>query len=165
MCGESAKKKKGERRDGVLATNRKALHDFAILSTLEVGIVLKGTEVKVVREGGVGLVGSYVQAEGTSLWLLQANFPPYDFGNRFNHDSQRPRRLLAHKREILKLRAQQEQKGLTLVPLKMYLAPNKRVKLQIGIARGKNVVDKRETLRRRDADRSARREMAAAVRR
>lgn len=156
--------KKG-RHDGVLASNRKALHDFAILSTLEVGIALRGTEVKVVREGGVGLVGSYVQVDGTSLWLLQANFPPYDFGNRFNHDTLRPRRLLAHKREILKLRAQQEQKGLTLIPLKMYLAPNRRVKLQIGIARGKNIIDKRETLRRRDADMSTRREMAAAVRR
>jgi SsrA-binding protein len=163
--GGTAKKKKIFRRDGILATNRKALHDFAILSKLEVGIALMGTEVKVVREGGVGLVGSYVQAEGNSLWLLQANFPPYDFGNRFNHDTLRPRRLLAHKKEILKLRAQQEQKGLTLVPLKLYLSPKGRVKLEIGVARGKSAIDKRETIRRRDADRSARREIAAATRR
>lgn len=159
------KEKKCAPRDGVLATNRKAFHDYSILSKLEVGIALRGTEVKVVREGGVGLVGAYVQADGGSLWLLQANFPPYDFGNRFNHDSLRPRRLLAHKREILKLRASQEQKGLTLVPLRMYLSPKGRVKLEIGVAKGKNEIDKRETLRRREADRTARREISAAVRR
>ncbi len=158
-------KGKEQRRDGVLASNRKAFHDYAILSTLEVGIALRGTEVKVVREGGVSIVGSYVQAEGTSLWLLQANFPPYDFGNRFNHDTQRPRRLLAHKREILKLRANQEQKGLTLVPLKMYLSEKGRVKLEIGVAKGKNMVDKREAIKRREVDRDARREMASAMKR
>ena len=158
-------KAKRKRRDGVLATNRKALHDFTILSRLEVGIALRGTEVKVVRDGGVGLVGSYVQAEGTSLWLLQANFPPYDFGNRFNHDPGRPRRLLAHKREILRLRAFQEQKGYSLVPLKMYLSEKGRVKLEVGVARGKGQVDKRETIRRREADRDARRAIAAATRR
>ncbi|MBR0056159.1 MAG: SsrA-binding protein SmpB [Kiritimatiellae bacterium] len=164
MGGKSSRKG-SVRKDGVLATNRKALHDFEILSRLEVGIALFGTEVKVVREGGVGLVGSYVQADARALWLLQANFPPYDFGNRFNHESLRPRRLLAHRREILKLRAQQEQKGLTLVPLKLYLSPKGRVKLEIGVARGKSAIDKRETLRRREADRSARREIAAATRR
>lgn len=157
--------KKNERRDGILATNRKAFHDYSILAKLEVGIALKGTEVKVVREGGVGLTGAYVQAEGSSLWLLQANFPPYDFGNRFNHDSLRPRRLLAHKKEILKLQSQQEQKGLTLVPLRMYLSPKGRVKLEVGVAKGKNEIDKRETIRRREADRSARRAIASAVRR
>lgn len=163
--GGKASKKRNFRRDGILATNRKALHDYTILSTLEVGISLVGTEAKVVREGGVGLTGAFVQVEGTSLWLLQANFPPYDFGNRFNHDTLRPRRLLAHKREILKLRAQQEQKGLTLIPLKLYLSPRGRVKVEIGVAKGKSEIDKRETLRRREADKSARRAIADAVRR
>lgn len=158
-------KGKEQRKDGILATNRKAYHDYAILSKLEVGIALRGTEVKVVRQGGVSIVGSYVQVDGTSLWLLQANFPPYDFGNRFNHDSQRPRRLLAHKKEILKLRANQEQKGLTLVPLKMYLSERGRVKLEIGVAKGKNAIDKRESIKRREVDRDARREMARAVKR
>lgn len=159
------RQRKSGTRGGDLASNRRAFHDYSILSKLEVGIALRGTEVKVVREGGVGLVGAYVQAEGNNLWLLQANFPPYDFGNRFNHDSLRPRRLLAHKREILKLRASQEQKGLTLVPLRMYLSPKGRVKLEIGVAKGKNEIDKRETLKRREADRTARREIAAATRR
>lgn len=157
------KDKRAGRTDGLLATNRRALHDYEIVSRLEVGISLVGTEVKVVREGGVSLVGSYVQAEGTSLWLLQANFPPYDFGNRFNHDTLRPRRLLAHKREILKLRAATEKKGLTLVPLKMYLSPRGRVKLEIAVARGKDKQDKREAIKRKEADRSARREMAHAI--
>ncbi len=152
-------------RNGVLATNRKALRDYFVISRLEVGIALRGTEVKVVRDGGVSLNGAYVEAEGSNLWLLQANFPPYDFGNRFNHDPARPRRLLAHKREILKLRAQQEQKGMTLVPLKMYLSDNGRVKLEVGVARGKNQIDKRETIRRREADRDARRQMTGATRR
>lgn len=155
----------GGKASGVLATNRRALHDYTILSKLEVGIALMGTEVKVVRQGGVGLTGAYVQADDSGLWLLQANFPPYDFGNRFNHDTLRPRRLLAHKREILKLRENQERKGLTLVPLKMYLSPKGRVKLEIGVAKGKNEIDKRQTIIKREADRSARREMGNAIRR
>ena len=151
----------GTGRGKVLAGNRRALHDYTVLSHLEVGIALVGTEVKVVRNGGVGLVGAYVQADEHGLWLLQANFPPYDFGNRFNHDTLRPRRLLAHKREILKLRAFQEQKGLALIPLKLYAAPNGRIKLEIGVARGKVQIDKRETIKRREADRDARRAMSA----
>ena len=151
----TGKRGKGQ---GVLATNRKALHDYTILSKLEVGIVLVGTEVKVLRDGGVGLVGSYVRVENGSLWLLQANFPPYSFGNRFNHDNLRPRRLLAHKREIERLQAQQEQKGLALIPLKLYVVPkNRRIKLEIAVGRGKLETDKRETIKRREADRDARR--------
>lgn len=152
--------------NGVLATNRKAFHDYIIISRLEVGIALVGTEVKVLRGGGVGLSGAYVRVENGSLWLLQANFPPYSFGNRFNHDSLRPRRLLAHRREILRLQAQQEQKGLALVPLRCYLAPGTgRIKLEIAVCRGKQQVDKRETLRRREADLDARRAMASHGRR
>ena len=156
----------GEKENGnhggkLLASNRRALHDYNVLSRLEVGIALVGTEVKVVRNGGLSLVGSYVHVDDMGLWLLQANFPPYDFGNRFNHDTLRPRRLLAHKREILKLRAMQEQKGLALIPLKLYTAANGRIKVEIGVARGKMQVDKRETIRRREADRDARRAMRA----
>lgn len=146
----------------ILVSNLKALHDYFILSKLEVGIALVGTEVKVVRNGGVGITGAYVSIDNSgSLWLLQANFPAYEFGNRFNHDTLRPRRLLAHKREILKLKAQTEQKGMALIPLKMYVASNGRIKLEIGVARGKNVVDKRETIKRREADRDARRAMTS----
>jgi SsrA-binding protein len=152
--------------NGVLATNRKAFHDYAILSKLEVGLALVGTEVKVLRGGGVGLAGAYVRVENGSLWLLQANFPPYTFGNRFNHDSLRPRRLLAHKREILRLQAEQEQKGLTLVPLRCYVARGSgRIKLEIAVCRGKQQTDKRETIKRREADRDARRAMASHGRR
>ncbi len=154
-------KENGNRGGKPLASNRRALHDYTVLSRLEVGIALVGTEVKVVRNGGVGLAGAYVQADDRGLWLLQANFPPYDFGNRFNHDTLRPRRLLAHKREILKLRAYQEQKGLTLIPLRLYTAANGRIKLEIGVARGKLQYDKRETIKRREADRDARRAMSA----
>ena len=159
---------KGKRQqgNGVLATNRKAFHDYTILTRLEVGIALVGTEVKVLRGGGVGLSGAYVRVENGSLWLLQANFPPYSFGNRFNHDSLRPRRLLAHRREILRLQAQQEQKGLALVPLRCYLAPGTgRIKLEIAVCRGKQQADKRETLKRREADLDARRAMASHGRR
>lgn len=154
MCGKQSANR------AALATNRKALHDYTVLSRLEVGIALVGTEVKVVRNGGVGLAGAYVHADDKGLWLLQANFPPYDFGNRFNHDTLRPRRLLAHAKEILKLRAMQEQKGLTLIPLRLYTAANGRIKLEIGVARGKLQSDKRETIRRREADRDARRAMS-----
>ncbi len=154
-------KENANRGGKLLASNRRALHDYTVLSRLEVGIALVGTEVKVVRNGGVGLAGAYVQADEKGLWLLQANFPPYDFGNRFNHDTLRPRRLLAHKREILKLRAYQEQKGLTLIPLKLYVAANGRIKLEVGVARGKMQYDKRETIKRREADRDARRAMTA----
>ncbi len=161
----SGNRRKG-RQDGVLATNRKALHDYTILSRLEVGVVLVGTEVKVVRNGGVGLSGAFVRVANGSLWLMQANFPPYSHGNRFNHDPQRPRRLLAHKREILKLQAQQEQKGLTLIPLKLYIHPrNRRIKLEVGVCRGKLQADKRETIKRRDADRDARRAISHATQR
>jgi len=154
-------KENANRGGKLLASNRRALHDYTVLSRLEVGIALVGTEVKVVRNGGVGLAGAYVQADEKGLWLLQANFPPYDFGNRFNHDTLRPRRLLAHKREILKLRAYQEQKGLTLIPLKLYVVANGRIKLEVGVARGKMQYDKRETIKRREADRDARRAMTA----
>lgn len=118
-----------------------------------------GTEVKVVREGGVGLTGAYVHADAHGLWLLQANFPPYGFGNRFNHDNFRPRRLLAHKKEINRLRGQQEQKGIALVPLKLYQKDNGRIKLQVGLAQGKNRSDKREDLKRRDDEMAMRRAM------
>ena len=154
-------KDNGNRGGKLLASNRRALHDYTVLSRLEVGIALVGTEVKVVRNGGVSLVGAYVHVDDRGLWLLQANFPPYDFGNRFNHDTLRPRRLLAHKREILKLRAMQEQKGFALIPLKLYTAEGGRIKVEVGVARGKLQVDKRETIRRREADRDARRAMRA----
>lgn len=144
----------------IIAQNRKARHDYEVLETIETGIVLVGTEVKVLREGKGGLVGSYasVMPDG-QLWLHNVTIPPYTFGNRFNHDSLRDRKLLAHSREIRKLKASVEQKGLTLVPLSMYFLRG-RVKVEIGVCRGKNTVDRRETIRRRDVERDTQREIA-----
>ena len=149
------------RKGGNLAANRRASHDYAILERIEAGIALFGTEIKVVRNGEAGLVGAYVQVDPAgSPWVHQMTIPPYAFGNRFNHDQLRSRRLLLHKSEIRRLRAAQEQKGFTLIPLRLYLTPRGLVKMEIGICRGKNLVDKRETLRRRDADRESRRAIA-----
>ena len=150
---------------GSLATNRRALHDYEVLSRHEVGVALVGTEVKVARGGGVSLAGAYVEVENGELWLSQASFPPYSHGNRFNHDPGRRRRLLAHKREIRWFQAQRERKGLTLIPLRLYvLARNGRVKLELGVCRGKRLADKRETVKEREAQREARRAIAQAGR-
>jgi len=130
------------------------------LECYEAGIELVGTEVKVVRNGEAGLTGAYAQIKDGQLFLNQVRIPPYAFGNRFNHESLRTRRLLMHKREIMKLRALSEQKGLSLIPLRMYLNPKGLVKVEIGVCRGKAREDKRETIKRRDADLEARRAVA-----
>ena len=152
---------KSKAKDGVLTVNRRALHDYIVEERFEAGIELLGTEVKVVRNGEAGLTGSYAEVKGGQLYLNQVRIPPYSFGNRFNHESLRTRRLLMHKREILKLQAYSEQKGMTLIPLRLYLTPKGRVKVELGVCRGKSQVDKRETIRRRDADLEARRAMRA----
>lgn len=150
-----------KKRKGVnLAVNRRAHHDYFVLEKIEAGIELVGTEVKVVRNGEAGLIGAYAQVKNGQVYLNQLRIPPYAFGNRFNHDALRTRRLLLHKREIRKLQAVTEQKGLSLIPLRMYLTPKGLVKVELGICRGKAQEDKRETVRRRDADREARRAMA-----
>ena len=155
MSGESKK-----RNGGNLTVNRRALHDYFVLEKVEAGIELLGTEVKVVRNGEAGLSGAYAQVKDGQLYLNQVTIPPYEFGNRFNHDSLRTRRLLMHKREIRKLQALSEQKGLSLIPLRMYLTPKGMVKVEIGVCRGKAQEDKRETIKRRDADLEARRAVA-----
>jgi len=152
MSGENKK-----RNGGNLTVNRRATHDYFVLDRLEAGIELVGTEVKVVRNGEAGLTGSYAQVKNGQLFLNQVTIPPYAFGNRFNHDSLRTRRLLVHRREIRKLQAQTEQKGLSLIPLRLYLTPKGRVKVELGVCRGKVQADKRETIKRRDADLEARR--------
>jgi SsrA-binding protein len=148
------------RRGGNLAVNRKALHEYAVLEKFEAGLALMGTEVKVVRNGEAGLSGSYAKASNGQIFLHQVTIPPYAFGNRCNHDSLRTRRLLMHKGQIRKLQVQQEQKGLALIPLRLYLTPKGLVKVEIGVCRGKNQQDKRETVRRREADLDAKRAMA-----
>jgi len=143
-----------------VAANRKAFHDYQVLEKIEAGIELVGTEVKSVRTGQVGLSGAFGRREGGSIILQGVNIPPYEQGNRFNHDPVRPRRLLLHRREIERLGAAVEEKGLALVPLSIYL---KRgwVKVEIGLCRGKTHGDKRETLRRKMTDRETARAMSA----
>jgi SsrA-binding protein len=143
-----------------LTVNRKAAHDYTVVEKLETGIALVGTEVKVARNGEAGLAGAYAKVENGELFLYQSSIPPYAFGNRFNHDALRPRRLLARRREIARLRALTEQKGMTLVPLRLYLTARGLVKLELGVCRGKDREDRRETLRRREADREAARAIA-----
>ena len=142
----------------VLSKNRKALHDYTVLEKIEAGIQLLGTEVKVVRLGQVGLSGAYayIDKNTNEIYLHNLTIPPYDFGNRFNHDSLRIRKLLLHRKEILKLRAHVEQKGNALVPLSIYLLRGK-VKVELGVCKGKAQTDKRETIRRREADIDAKR--------
>ncbi len=136
----------------VVANNRRARHDYELLETIEAGLVLTGTEIKSVRAHSVSLQRSYVQLRGDELFLVEANIAHYEHGNRENHDPTRPRKLLLHRREINKLIATLQQKGLTLIPTKMYLK-NGRAKLEIALARGKRKYDKRQDLAKRDDDR------------
>ncbi len=142
---------KKKQTNDALATNRKARHDYEILETFEAGIELVGTEVKSCRGGHLSLQEAFAQTENGQLWLYQMTIEPYVFGNRFNHGTRRERRLLMRKSEIVKLAQLTSQKGLTLIPLKVYLK-NGFVKVQIGLCKGKNVVDKRETLKSKTAD-------------
>lgn len=151
-----ADKKKKKVPAGDLTVNRRAWHDYAVLDKIECGIVLSGTEVKVVRNGEASLSGSYGAVLGGELYVVQMNIPVYAFGNRFNHRPQQNRKLLVHRKEVEALRLKTEAKGLTLVPLRLYLK-NGRVKLELGVCRGKALHDKRDALKkkamRRDMER------------
>ena len=127
-----------------------------MLERLEAGIALTGTEIKSVRSNNVSLQRSYVQARGDELWLLEANISPYEHGNRENHEPTRPRKLLLHRREINRILSNMVQKGLTIVPTRLYLKGG-RAKVEIALARGKRKFDKREDIARRDADRQVER--------
>ena len=134
--------------DPVFAENRKARHDYTVLETIECGIVLTGTEVKSVRHGEVSLAGSYAAVLKGELWLLGCDIAAYKFGNRFNHEPKSQRKLLVHAKEVADLRLKTEAKGLTLVPLKMYLKGG-RVKVAIGVCRGRQLHDKRDALKQK----------------
>jgi SsrA-binding protein len=142
-----------------LAQNRRALHDYEILDRFEAGVELTGTEVKSARAGKVQLKDAYVAFEGDQAWLVGAHISHYSHGNRENHPPERPRRLLLKRREIDRLFGRTQLKGLTVIPLSVYLKGN-WIKLELGLAKGKKVYDKRETERRRTLDR----EMEEAVR-
>lgn len=147
--------------DPVLATNRKARHNYNILETIEAGIVLGGTEVKSIRGREMSLEEAFAVEHKGELYLHNMHIRAYSHGNRFNHEAVRIRKLLLHKREIRKLAAQISKDGLTLVPLDIHVRRGK-IKIQLGLAKGKNQGDKRETLKNREADRDARRALADA---
>ena len=146
----------GERDASV---NRAAGHDFFLLERYETGIALRGTEVKSIRAGQANLKDSYAIIKDGELYLLNAHIGVYAPGAQFNHDTKRTRKLLAHRAQILKLHAAVQQKGLTLIPTRMYFK-NGRVKVEIAVAKGKQLWDKRETERRRTADKEAREAIA-----
>lgn len=141
-----------------VARNRKARHEYEILDTYEAGLVLKGPEVKSLRDGAVSFQDSFARVENGEVWLHSLHISPYEQANRFNVDPVRPRRLLLNRQEIRQLAVKTEEKGLTLVPLEIYF---KRgfAKVELAVGRGKKLHDKRETLKRRQQDREARRAM------
>lgn len=143
----------------MIANNKKARHDYFIEETYEAGIVLTGTEIKSARLGKVSIKESYARIEKEEMMIYGMNISPYEQGNRFNVDSLRPRKLLLHKREIRKLIGATKLKGLTLVPLTMYINESGRAKIEIALARGKKNYDKRETIAKRDASRNMERAM------
>ena len=154
----ASKKKKSGTAPGVMATNRKAFRDYHVLDKLEAGIELRGTEVKSIRQGHIRIDEAYVNIDKGQAELLQMTVQPYDHGNVFNHEPTRPRRLLLHKKEITRLQSNIQEKGLTLIPLKVYLKGGK-VKVEVALCKGKDTVDKRETLKKKSADLEARRAM------
>jgi len=141
----------------ILAVNRKARYNYSVEEKLECGIVLQGTEVKSLRNGQFSFSDSYAIVNNLELWLIQLHISPYDHGNIHNHDPERRRKLLVHKQEIKKMSRKVDEKGFTLVPLKIYLKDSK-IKVELGICRGKNVQDKRHTIRDREDKLSVARE-------
>jgi SsrA-binding protein len=142
----------------IVATNRKAGFEYFLLEHFEAGLALQGSEIKSIRAGQMSLAEAYVDIEnGKEAWLIEAHIAPYEQANRFNHDPKRRRRLLLHKKEIRKLWAEVRQKGVTIVPLKVYLKDG-RAKLEIALAKGKKLHDKRDSIAKRDQERESARD-------
>ncbi len=141
-----------------VAINKKARHDYQILDTYEAGLVLKGTEVKSLREGKVSLRESFAQFENNELYIMNMHISPYAFGNIFNVNPKRKRKLLLHQREIGRLKGQVQEKGLTLVPLRMYFKRG-HAKIELALAKGKKLYDKRRILAEKDVQREVEREL------
>ena len=146
-------------QEKTVALNRKARHEYSIEDSFEAGIALTGTEIKSIRAGKVSLADAFARIDGGEAWLIGANIAAWETGNRYNHEPKRPRKLLIHRDEILGLLHKTKAKGLTLVPLKMYITERGRAKLEIGLGRGKQQHDRRRDI----ADRDSRREMERAV--
>jgi len=160
-----AKGRKRKAAPGDVATNRRASFRYTLLERFECGIVLTGTEVKSLREGGAQLKDSYAVVRDGELWLLGMYIAPYGPASRENHDPERPRKLLLHRREIDRLIGSTRERGLTLVPTRVYFSgPGSRAKVEIALARGKDVYDKRESIRKRETAREMQRELREARR-
>ena len=166
MAGRNKRKNKAEEAPGgdrLIATNRKAFHDYAISERLEAGLVLVGSEIKSIRAGRVNLRDSYVIIRNGEAWLIGSHIAGYLKASYQDHDPHRERKLLLHRREIDRWQGKAEQKGYTIVPLRLYLK-NNRAKVEIGLARGKREYDKRQTIAKRDSERDVRRAMKEAHR-
>jgi len=157
MAAKKNKKKKKDKPAGpfrrVVAENRKARYEYEILDTLECGIALVGSEVKSLRQGKVSLNEAFAKVKNGEVWLLNCDIAEYPHANRFNHERRRPRKLLLHRREIRKFAAQAAEKGLTLIPLKIYFNSRGLAKVELALCRGKRVFDKREAMKRRESQR------------
>lgn len=136
----------------VVATNRKARHEYFLLDTCEAGLVLQGSEIKSIRAGQISLAEAYIQVDGSEAWLMDAHIAPYTQASIYNHEPRRPRKLLLHKVEIRRLWNEVRKKGVTIVPTKVYLKDG-RAKVEIALAKGKKLYDKREAIARRDLQR------------
>ena len=155
-----AKGRKRKASAGDVATNRQASYRYSLIERFECGIVLTGTEVKSVREGNVQLKDAYAQVRDGEVWLVGVYIAPYGPAARDNHDPERPRKLLLHRNEIERLVARTQERGLTLVPTRVYFAgPRSRAKVEIALAKGKDLFDKRDTIRRREMARDVQREL------
>jgi SsrA-binding protein len=142
----------------VVATNRKAGHEYFLLDRYEAGIALQGSEIKSIRAGQISLAEAYVRVDGQEAWLEDAHIAPYEQAGRWNHEPRRPRRLLLHHREIRELWDEVRQKGVTIVPVRVYLKDG-RAKVEIAIAKGKKLYDKRQAIAKRDAEREMERDI------
>ncbi len=144
--------------DKIVARNRKASFEFFLLDSLEAGISLQGSEIKSIKNGQMSLAEAYVEIRENEAWLMSSHIAPYNQANRYNHDPLRPRRLLLHKKEIRKLYEQVRLKGITIVPVKVYIKDG-RAKVEIAVAKGKKLYDKRDTIAQRDRERESQREI------
>jgi SsrA-binding protein len=147
-----------------VAVNRKARHNYTITDTFEAGLALTGTEIKSIRAGNVNLSDAYARIERGEAWLLNAHIAPFERGNRYNHEPRRDRKLLLHRAEIDQLMGRAAAKGLTVVPLRLYISDRGRAKVELGLARGKQLHDRRRDIADRESRRDVERELADATR-
>jgi SsrA-binding protein len=152
MTAERTERQKAQR---MVADNRKAFFDYHVLETIEAGVALLGTEIKAIREGRVNLRDAYARLDNGEIWLLNVHISPYSHTGYAHHEERRQRKLLLHKHEIMKLAGRVQEKGLTLVPLQLYFKGG-RLKVALGLVKGKQAPDKRETIRKREVDRETR---------